>query len=232
MTVPVRHVVYLHGFASSPESSKAEVFRRGLAAAGVGFVSPDLNQPEFETLTTTRMLTQVRAVIEGIPEGPVALVGSSLGAFVAVLAADADLTGRVDRLILLAPALDFGGNRLRQFGPHSVEAWRQAGALRVPHHAWGEEREINFALYEDAAQYDAITLPVRFPTLVFQGEYDEVVKPAMVKQWAAGRPMVDLRLLPDGHQLSTSIERVWRESARFLGVAGGPTEGLRAVPQS
>ena len=59
-----------------------------------------------------------------------------------------------------------------------------------------------------------------------------VVKPAMVKQWAAGRPMVDLRLLPDGHQLSTSIERVWRESARFLGVAGGPTEGLRAVPQS
>lgn len=218
MTEPVRHVVYLHGFASSPESSKADVFRRGLVAAGVGFVSPDLNQPEFETLTTTRMLAQVRAVIEGIPDGPVAIVGSSLGAFVAVLAADADLTGRVDRLILLAPALDFGGNRLLQFGPHRVEAWRQAGALRVPHHAWGVEREIKFALYEDAAQYDAITVPVRFPTLVFQGEYDEVVKPAMVQQWAARRPLVDLRMVPDGHQLSASIDLVWRESARFLGV--------------
>ncbi len=218
MADPVRHVVYLHGFASSPASSKAEVFRRGLATAGVGFSSPDLNQPEFETLTTTRMLAQVREVIEGIPAGPVAIVGSSLGAFVAVLAADADITGRVDRLILLAPALDFGGNRLRQFGPHGVEAWRQAGALRVPHHAWGEEREIQFALYEDAAQYDAITVSTRFPTLVFQGEHDDVVKPAMVQEWAVGRPLVDLRMLADGHQLSTSIDLVWRESARFLGI--------------
>lgn len=219
MTVPVRHVVYLHGFASSPESSKAEMFRRGLTAAGVGVSSPDLNQPAFETMTTTRMLAQVRDVLAQIPEGPVAIVGSSLGAFVAVLAADADLSGRVDRLVLLAPALDFGGNRLRQFGPHSVEAWRQAGALRVHHHAWNEEREIRFALYEDAAQYDALALPTRFPTLVFQGDRDDTVEPAMVQRWAAGRPLVDLRMLPDGHQLTDSIDLIWGESARFLGVA-------------
>ncbi len=218
MTTPVRHVVYLHGFASSPGSSKAEVFRRGLIAAGVGVSSPDLNQPAFETLTTTRMLAQVRDVLEDIPEGPVAIVGSSLGAFVAVLAANADLTGRVDRLVLLAPALDFGGNRLRQFGPHSVEAWRKAGALRVHHHAWNEEREINFTLYEDAAQYDALALPARCPTLVFQGDRDEAVDPAMVRRWAVGRPLVDLRMLSDGHQLSDSIDLIWRESARFLGV--------------
>jgi pimeloyl-ACP methyl ester carboxylesterase len=219
MTAPVRHVVYLHGFASSPASSKAEVFRRGLTAAGVGVSSPDLNEPAFETLTTTRMLAQVRDVLEQIPEGPVAIVGSSLGAFVAVLAADADTSGRVDRLVLLAPALDFGGNRLRQFGPNSVEDWRKAGALRVHHHAWNEEREIKFTLYEDAAQYDALALPTRFPTLVFQGDRDDAVDPAMVQRWAAGRPLVDLRMLSDGHQLADSIDLIWRESARFLGVA-------------
>src|SRR5687767_11736895 len=122
---PVRHVVYLHGFASSPESSKAQRFRRELEARGVGFSCPDFNQPEFETLTTTRMLGQVRDALGQAGEGPVALVGSSLGAFVSVHAAARDTTGIIDRLILLAPALDFGGNRSeeRRVGKECRSGW-------------------------------------------------------------------------------------------------------------
>ncbi len=216
-TAPVRHVVYLHGFASSPESSKAVRFGRELASRGIGFSCPDLNQPAFETLTTSRMLAQVSEEVSRVPAGPIALVGSSLGAFVAVHAAAQDTTGRIDRLVLLAPALDFGGNRLRQLGPHGIDAWRQAGALRMFHYALGEEREINFALYEDAAQYDALKLETRLRTLVFQGDEDDSVDPVMVRTWAEGQPLVDLRILSDGHQLSASIDHIWVESGRFLG---------------
>ncbi len=53
---PVAHVLYLHGFASSPASSKAQRFEQELAVHGVGFSCPDFNQPAFETLTVTRML--------------------------------------------------------------------------------------------------------------------------------------------------------------------------------
>lgn len=215
---PVRHVVYLHGFASSPESGKAQRFGRELAALGVGFTAPDLNLPDFETLTTSRMLAQTREAIDAVPEGPVALVGSSLGAFVAVLAAHADKTGKVDRLILLAPALDFGGNRLKEFGPHSVDEWRERGSLTVFHFALEAEREIRFDLYADAAQYDALPLPTTRPTLVFQGTQDDVVLPEMVTTWAEGRPLVDLRLVPDGHQLGASMDDVWAASRIFLGV--------------
>lgn len=216
--VPIRHVVYLHGFASSPASGKAERFGRELAARDVGFTCPDLNQPQFETLTTTRMLAQVRNAVAQAPEGPIALVGSSLGAFVAVNAAAHDTTGRIDRLVLLAPALDFGGNRLRQIGPHSVSEWRHLGAIRVFHHALGEEREVGFELYADAAKYDAIPLPTTMPTLVFQGDRDDSVDPAMVQAWAKARPLVDLRMLHDGHQLTESLDYIWAESARFLGL--------------
>ena len=216
--VPIRHVVYLHGFASSPSSGKAERFRREVESRGVGFTCPDLNQPAFETLTATRMLAQVRDAVARVPEGPVALVGSSLGAFVAVHAAAQDATGRIDRMVLLAPALDFGGNRLRQLGPHGVEEWRRAGALKVFHYAWGEEREVGFDLYADAAKYDAITLPTTLPTLVFQGDRDESVDPVMVQRWAEGRPPVDLRMVHDGHQLTSSLDLIWSESARFLGL--------------
>lgn len=213
---PVRHVVYLHGFASSPASGKAQRFKRECEARGVGFSCPDLNQPAFETLTTTRMLEQARAVIAAVPDGPVALVGSSLGAFVAVHAAAADTTGRVDRLVLLAPALDFGGNRLRQLGEHGIEEWKRSGSLTVFHYGDGRERQIGYELYADAARYDAITLPSHLPTLVFQGDHDESVDPAMVRRWAEGRALVDLRMLPDGHQLTDSIDHICAETAAFL----------------
>jgi pimeloyl-ACP methyl ester carboxylesterase len=214
---PVRHVVYLHGFASSPASSKAQRFGRELEARGVRFSCPDLNEPDFESLTTTRMLAQARAIVES-GEGPVALVGSSLGAFVAVHAADQDRTGKVDRLVLMAPALDFGGNRLRQLGEHGIAEWRERGRLRVFHYALNEPREVGFALYEDAARYDAFTLAPRHPALVFQGRQDASVDPVMVEQWAAGRPGVTLRLLDDDHQLGASVDRIWNDSAVFFGL--------------
>lgn len=216
---PVRHVVYLHGFASSPESSKAQRFRRELEARGVGFSCPDFNEPDFETLTTTRMLGQVLGELSQIKEGPVALVGSSLGAFVSVNAAARDTGGLIDRMILMAPALDFAGNRLHQLGPTGLEEWRRSGMLRVFHYGAGVERKVGYALYEDAAAYDVMSLPTTVPTLVFQGDQDTSVDPVMVRGWAQGRPLVDLRMLPDGHQLTDSLDLIWNESATFLGLA-------------
>src|SRR5215207_7510846 len=90
-------VVYLHGFASSAHSGKARYFGERLQERGVRFVAPDLNMPDFSTLTVTRMIEQTGELIEK-GKGPaldtaaagrpgVTLIGSSLGAFVAVNAA-------------------------------------------------------------------------------------------------------------------------------------------------
>ncbi|MEZ5318683.1 MAG: YqiA/YcfP family alpha/beta fold hydrolase [Vicinamibacterales bacterium] len=215
--MPVGHVLYLHGFASSPGSSKAARFRAELARHGQELTSPDFNAPEFETLTVTRMLDQTREAVEDAPgDRSVAIIGSSLGAFVALHAAAADRTGRIDRLILLAPALDFGGNRLRQLGEHGVGQWRREGSLEVFHYAFGEPRRVGYALYEDAARYDAHAVDLALPILVFQGRRDASVDPAMVEAWAKSRSNVALRMLDDEHQLSASMDGIWRESERFL----------------
>ena len=162
------------------------------------------------------MLEQVRGEVAAAI-APVALIGSSLGAFVALHAAALDDTGKVDRLILMAPALDFGGNRLRQLGETGIEEWKRSGTLQVHHFASGEVRDVGFALYEDAARYDALTLHVELPMLVFQGRHDASVDPHMVEHWATTRPNVTLRKLDDDHQLTASIDYIWLLSSKFLG---------------
>lgn len=214
MTFRPARVLYLHGFASSPASSKARRFARELGALGVPFDCPDLNEPAFATLTVTRMLEQATEALSQAPGGGVAVIGSSLGGFVALHAA----TDKIARLILLAPAVEFGGNRLRQLGEHGVAEWRRAGRVSVHHHAWNRPEEIEFSLIEDAAKYDAFARPSTVPTLVFQGRHDESVDPASVERWVSGQPHVDLRMLDDGHQLTASMDLIWEESRKFLGL--------------
>lgn len=214
----VGHVVYLHGFASSPASSKASWFARELGALGVGWSCPDFNQPAFETLTVTRMVDQALAAVEAAERGPVALIGSSLGAYVAVHAAARDAGRRVDRLVLLAPAFDFGGNRLQRLGPHGIDEWRRDGRVSVFHYAYGEARDVSYALYEDAAAWDAFAVELDLPALVFQGTRDDVVDPAMVQRWAEARPNVTLHLVDDGHQLAASMPFIWAQTRSLLQV--------------
>lgn len=77
-------VLYLHGFASSAASTKAGFFAARLREHGVELETPDFNQPEFSTLTISRMVEQTIETIDRGAEEPIVLIGSSLGAFVAV----------------------------------------------------------------------------------------------------------------------------------------------------
>ncbi|MEQ1730111.1 MAG: YqiA/YcfP family alpha/beta fold hydrolase, partial [Vicinamibacterales bacterium] len=92
-------VIYLHGFASSPDSTKARYFSERLGAHGVPLVTPDFNQPDFATLTMSRMLTQLSRHLDDAG-GRVSLIGSSLGGALAVLAA-ARHPEQIERLVLL-----------------------------------------------------------------------------------------------------------------------------------
>jgi pimeloyl-ACP methyl ester carboxylesterase len=228
----VVNVLYLHGFASSAQSSKAAFFRTRLAEHSVTLATPDFNQPDFSTLTITRMLDQVREAIDAGPPGPTALIGSSLGAFVAVQAA-VQHPERVDRLILLAPALDFGGNRMRALGDQGLDEWRRTNRLEVFHYGFGRVIPVHYELYADARRYDSFNTALDMPVQVFQGRGDTAVDPESVRVWSEARPYVELHMLDDDHQLLGSLDDIWTESARFLGLTRSrPSRPRDGAPQA
>lgn len=197
--------IYLHGFASSAQSSKATYFATKLQERGRELLIPDFNLPDFATLTITRMIEQVGALMSAHPGSPVILIGSSLGGFVAVQTA-VKYPERVGRMILLAPAFDLSSGPP---GDRTVDEWRRTNRLDVFHYAYGRVMPLEYALYDDARMYDSFNASVTIPVQIFQGRRDTAVDPAMVERWAAARPNVELHMLDDDHQLGSSLDYIW-----------------------
>ena len=212
-------VIYLHGFASSPQSSKATFFAEKFAAAGIRFLCPDLNLPAFSTLTVSRMLQQVEKRISSLPPTEIVLMGSSLGGFVAVEAAARQVGAArhpIARLILLAPAVELEWDRWSEVGPGGVERWRQTGDVEVFHYALDRPERLEFAFHEDAARYHAASRQLALPILIFQGRQDESVSPEIVERFSQRQSAATLHMLDDTHQLKNSLDFMWDETARFL----------------
>jgi pimeloyl-ACP methyl ester carboxylesterase len=212
------HVFYLHGFASSAHSTKARYLAGRFDAVGVTLKCPDLNEPDFSTLTTTRMLERVADEVAALDHQAVVLIGSSLGAAVAIHAA-ARMPDRIARIVLMAPAVLFPRDAARVLGAERFDQWRRTGVLDVLHHADGVTRPLNYAFYEDSLQYDAMAAVVPQPTLIFQGLRDAAVDPRVVERYAAARPHMQLTLLDDDHQLLASLPRMWDDMRTFLELA-------------
>ena len=210
-------IYYLHGFASSPESTKARFFAERLAARGVTLVAPDLNAPDFTTMTLSRMLQQLTAAIANTG-GRATLIGSSLGAALAVLAAGQMKTA-VERLVLMAPAVMLAKPGHSLLPPDRIAQWERNGATSFFHYGFDEERMLNFEFYADSLRHDPYEVDFPQPTLIFQGRRDVVVDYRSVESFARTRDNVTLRLLDDDHQLTASLPYIWQETAAFLEMA-------------
>jgi pimeloyl-ACP methyl ester carboxylesterase len=215
--VTASRVFYLHGFTSSAQSGKADYFRQKLDSFGIPLVAPDFNEPDFRSLTMTRMLERLSDDLAATA-GSAAVIGSSLGGTLAILAA-ARWPDRIDRLVLLAPAVMFARPGHHLLPPDRLEQWKREGTLALHHHAFDEERHLAYDFYEDSLRYDAYGTGFAQPALVFQGLRDRSVDPRAVEGFARTRPNVTLSLLDDDHQLHASLPRIWQDVAPFLGLA-------------
>ena len=207
-TPPPNRWIYLHGFGSSPKAQQGLFFRRKLMSAGLPVTMPDLNVPTFENMTVTSALAQVSNTIAKFDEDEtVGIIGSSLGGFLALLAA-----GRhrcVSRALLLAPALSLFRENFVGFGRVGVKKWERDGFIKVPHPVQGYSRRISSAIVQDARAYDETALRLTIPVMIFHGTRDEIVDSHHSVEYARYRDNVKLHLVDDDHLLLDSVTEIW-----------------------
>jgi uncharacterized protein len=205
------NVAYLHGFASGPGSTKAQLFRARLAERGVELAIPDL-APDFTHMTITSELAIVDALLD---RAPTLLCGSSLGGYLAALAA-ARRPDRVPALLLLAPAFGFAARWETRIGPDAMASWRRTGTAPVFHYGRNRDEPLSIALLDHAHRHPAEPDPPQ-PTLVVHGRYDDAVPLAAVEAFVARRPDRRRLVVYDaGHELTEVLEPLWREASAFI----------------
>lgn len=208
--------LYLHGFASGPESKKGVALAEHYAHLGVHLHRLDLRVPSFEHLRLSKVLEHVSAQVGGAQDRAV-LFGSSLGGLTAARAAERD--PRVCALVLLAPGFRLVEQLRRKLGSDAFEAWRRRGGFEVEDYARGGTSTVDFGFIEDAEQVDAPGggwPDVRVPTLIIHGTRDDTCDVAVSRQWARGKRHVRLVEVDDGHELSASLEIIAREADAHL----------------
>jgi hypothetical protein len=206
-------LLYLHGFASGPSSHKARVLSERFAAIGIHLEVPDLTPGTegFERSSPSSMLAIAERLL-GDAEPPHAVIGSSLGGYLSAVAASRDPS--IERLVLLAPAFRLFERWSARLTPAELADWRAEG-LETMHYASNRRRRVGWQFFEDAQGFPAFPA-VRVPTLCIAGTKDDTVPIADVEAFVARTPSARLVAVEDGHELATSLDRIFEEARAFL----------------
>ena len=172
-------VVWLGGFHSDMTGTKAQVLADQAQATGGGYLRFDYfghgeSDGAFEDGTITRWREDALAVIDDLTEGPLVLVGSSMGGWIACLAAIAR-PERVKAMVLIAPAPDFTEKLMEpELSAEAKAAIARDGCWTRPSEYDDGGYVITRQLLEDGARWSILSgrVPIDAPVRILQGGAD------------------------------------------------------------
>ncbi|OAN50203.1 alpha/beta hydrolase [Paramagnetospirillum marisnigri] len=206
-------VVFLHGYHSDMTGTKALALEALCREQGRAFLRFDYfghGQSSGDVLfgTVGRWAEDARAVIEQLTQGPVVLVGSSLGGWIALLTA-LELRDRVVGLVGVAAAPDFTEDLM--WADFSFEQRRQlleTGEVSLPNCYEPENPwRVHRSLIEDGRNHLLLrdTINIACPVRLIHGQQDADVpwRTALAISDCLASEDVEVVLVKDGdHRLS------------------------------
>lgn len=220
--------VWLSGFKSDMSGTKVTVLEDWAQAQGYGFLAFDYSghgrsDGAFEDGTISAWRADALSVIEAMTEGPLVLVGSSMGGWMALLCAQA-LGSRAAGMVLIAPAPDFTQKLMwPEFSfEQQAEIMGQGRTLRPSD--YGEPYVISRDLIVDGQKWTLMDAPIAFegPVRILQGMQDADVP------WQHAFKLVDLltsddvvfTLVKDGDHRLSREQDIARLIETCAGLAG------------
>jgi pimeloyl-ACP methyl ester carboxylesterase len=204
-------VVWLGGYRSDMTGTKAKAIAdwakaRGRPCLRFDYFGHGESSGDFAQGTITRWREDALAMIDEMTKGPLVLVGSSMGGWIACLAAMARAE-RVRALVLIAPAADFTSRLMPgRIPPQALAEIRETGVWLQPSD-YGDPNPITLALLEDGARWSILdaAVPIEAPVRILQGGDDPDVpwRHALELAQAIKSQDVVFQLIKDGdHRLS------------------------------
>lgn len=223
-------LVWLGGFRSDMRGTKAEVLSALCERENLPFLRFDYSghgesDGRFEDGTISIWTEDAAAMIASRTAGPLVLVGSSMGAWIALRLAQR-LPGRVAGLLLLAPAPDFTA---RLVEPRLTAADRAAlsrdGFIAEPSPYSDQPTIYTAALIEDGARAGVMNGPIALdlPVHIIQGMEDPDVPHAHALELLSLLPSagVTMTLVKDGDHRLSRPEDLARMERAALALARG-----------
>jgi pimeloyl-ACP methyl ester carboxylesterase len=224
---------WLGGFKSDMQGTKAEALDQWAREKGRAIVRFDYSGHgesggDFLDGTIGRWLEESRAVFDAFCHGPQVMIGSSMGAWLALLLS-ADLARRpqpgatLAGLVLIAPAVDFTEELMwKRFSPEVKRGIEQDGVWMRPSSYSEEPYPITRGLIEEGRNHLLLggMIETGCPVRILQGVHDPDVPWQHALELSArfARDDVVITLVKDGdHRLSRpeDIERLIAAVAEF-----------------
>lgn len=226
-------VVWLGGFRSDMRATKAEALDAWAAQAGRAYARFDYSGHgesggAFAEATIGQWLEDALAVLDAFVPGRPVLVGSSMGGWIALLAARELARLRPERapagLVLIAPAVDFTERLMWAAFPEEVKAAiMEAGVWHRPSAYSPEPYPITRALIEDGRRHLMLGSPIATgcPVHILQGMRDPDVPWRHALEIVEHMPgdSVSLTLIKDGDHRLSRPEDIDRLVAAVEGIA-------------
>jgi pimeloyl-ACP methyl ester carboxylesterase len=193
-------VVFLGGFKSDMTGTKAIYLRAWAQAQGRAFLRLDYSGHgasggDFLEGAIGDWFEDARVVIETATSGPLVLVGSSMGGWIALLLARA-IPDRITGLVGIAAAPDFTEDSMWASFTPAQKAELAAGQVALPSDYSDAPYIITRRLIEEGRTRLVLRdpLPLPFPTRLLQGTDDTDVPPAVALRLLDHASGPDIRL--------------------------------------
>ncbi|MBA3511741.1 alpha/beta hydrolase [Sphingomonas sp.] len=205
-------LLFLPGYASDMDGSKAlalDAFAasRGAAMARFDYSGTGSSQGRFAEGTLDRWIDEALAMAERLSEGPLILVGSSMGAWIALHVA-LRLPERVQSLVGIAAAPDFTD---WGFTAQQKKQLLDHGSIERSSPHGGEAQLTTRAFWESGESLRLLGGPIAVdcPVRLVHGEADADVPPAIALKLMRQLRSADVQLnilKGGGHRLSEPLE--------------------------
>ena len=190
------------------------MFKDRFEKARLPLTIPDLQQGNFENLTLTNQVSLVQSIIDGKPGARFALIGSSMGGYVAALTAET--RKEIEALYLMAPGFNFLNRWMENMGWDKNSFSSTPDLIRVFHYSYNREVTLNTHLFRDAIQWDSLPLIRDIPIRVVHGIHDETINIQESRDFAGSRPWCQLKELDSDHGLFSCIDWIIDDCMKFF----------------